>query len=183
MRDLFMATSPIQLDGPRIADALVGITLPILQAYAEAAAVCLARQGHGQAFALRVRGNLTADLKLRRRPLTDKMRRAHADFQEATEVGAVCLAFAVITQCTPYTVIERSFKGTGIDYWLGHRDEGPFYQNKARLEVSGILDGSESLIRSRIRQKKKQAEMGGRWEYPLHIIVIDFAEPQARTAS
>jgi hypothetical protein len=46
----------------------------------------------------------------------------------------------LIRQLTQFTVIERSRKGTGFDYWLGSEDEAgelPF-QNKVRLEVSGI---------------------------------------------
>ena len=49
-----------------------------------------------------------------------------------------------------YTVIHRSRKGTGFDYWLGdekNEDELPL-QSKARLEVSGIrrADAKESEL-------------------------------------
>jgi len=46
-------------------------------------------------------------------------------------------------------VIERSRKGTGFDYWLGSADEVgelPF-QNKVRLEVSGIGKADDSFER------------------------------------
>ncbi|MFN6464941.1 MAG: hypothetical protein RMZ41_024410 [Nostoc sp. DedVER02] len=46
----------------------------------------------------------------------------------------------LIRQLTEFTVIERSRKGTGFDYWLGSEEETgelPF-QNKVRLQVPGI---------------------------------------------
>src|ERR1035438_522994 len=39
-------------------------------------------------------------------------------------------------------VVLRSRKGTGFDYWLGKGGDAAFAA-KARLEVSGILDGGE----------------------------------------
>ena len=47
--------------------------------------------------------------------------------------------------------MERSAKGTGIDYWLGvGKDQRGVFQASARLEVSGILKGNESKINARL---------------------------------
>jgi len=49
----------------------------------------------------------------------DTILRTYADMQYTTEHGAVCLALMLTITYTPYTIIERSRKGTGFDYfWL-----------------------------------------------------------------
>ena len=60
---------------------------------------------------------------------------------------------------TKLTIIERSVKrkGFGFDFWLNSIDEKDIlFQRKARLEVSGIRQGSESIIQSRVNMKLKQ---------------------------
>jgi hypothetical protein len=49
-------------------------------------------------------------------------------------------AILLMRALTGYTVIERSRKGTGFDWWLGTEDN--LFQGKVRLEVSGILRGT-----------------------------------------
>ncbi len=84
----------------------------------------------------------------------------------------------LIDKLTPYTVIERSRKGTGFDYWLSTKDETdalPF-QNKVRLEVSGIRRGNDSRVRARVKQKIEQTNPSD-GVLPAYIIVIEFSRP------
>ncbi|MDZ8054165.1 MAG: hypothetical protein RMX68_017240 [Aulosira sp. ZfuVER01] len=81
---------------------------------------------------------------------------------------------------TKFIVIERSRKGTGFDYWLGSEDtagELPF-QNKVRLEVSGIRKADNSRIRARIKQKIEQTNPSD-GKFPAYIIVVEFSRPQS----
>jgi hypothetical protein len=50
------------------------------------------------------------------------------------------------------------------------------FQDKARLEVSGILEGSDSLIRSRVRQKKDQTKVSD-GQLPAYVIVVEYSKP------
>lgn len=75
-----------------------------------------------------------------------------------------------------YTVIERSRIGTGFDYWLGK--ESNLFQKKARLEISGILRGSNSDVKARIRQKLKQTNRSD-GVLPAYVIVVEFGHPLA----
>ena len=96
----------------------------------------------------------------------------------ATEHGAYGIACLLILDLTGLTVIQRSRKGTGFDFWLGDDEELPF-QNKARLEVSGIRQGDAARVAARVAQKKKQTGRSDGF-LPAYVIVVDFGTPLAR---
>ena len=61
---------------------------------------------------------------------------------------------------TEYTVYERSRKGTGFDYWLAPKGaEKPLFQDKARLEISGVRNGDDGVVSARAAKKMKQTEL------------------------
>ncbi len=106
------------------------------------------------------------------------MLRCWNDEEFTTEQAAYGIAFLIIRQLTDLTVIERSSKGTGFDYWLGTIDTAgtiPF-QNKVRLEVSGIRKGDDSRVKARVKQKKEQTKPSD-GKYPAYIIVVEFSTP------
>ena len=90
------------------------------------------------------------------------MRRTHNDLQDATEAGACGLAILLVQLFVGYTVVERSVKGTGFDYWLGSENDALF-QNKARLEASGILRGDQNGVQG-FGRGVPMAGRGGRIE-------------------
>ena len=74
-------------------------------------------------------------------------------------------------------VVLRSYKSTGIDYWLGNNDLSdvttaertmtstlqPLLEDddlivKGRMEVSGILNGDDQQVRARTRLKLRQSD-------------------------
>jgi hypothetical protein len=128
-----------------------------------------------------VKGSCEATFTARWPTVDEQVRRCWNDTQEATEQGASAVALLLIVQLTEYTVVERSKKGTGFDYWLGLQDEEdelPF-QNQARLEVSGILSGTRSAIMSRVRQKLNQVSVtDGTW--PAFVVVVEFSSPESQ---
>ena len=137
-----------------------------------------------QGVSLRVMGHVGGAYALSWPAIGDQDRRTWADSQEATEYGATAVAVLLAKQELGYAVVERAAKGTGIDYWLGHEDEGPPFQNKARLEVSGILraGGSaqevEAAVASRVRAKQRQMQPSS-GSLPACVIVVEFGSPLA----
>lgn len=73
---------------------------------------------------------------------------------------------------------QRSRKGTGFDYWLGDEADMPF-QNKARLEVSGIRNGDQKIIKARVREKLTQTEVSDKTRLPAYVVVVEFGRPVA----
>ena len=93
--------------------------------------------------------------------------------------AAYGVAILLILQLTTLTVIERSRKGTGFDYWLGSQDSTTMlpFQRMARLEVSGIRKGNRSQIKARVKQKTEQTGVSDAEGLPAYIIVVEFSRP------
>lgn len=164
----------------RITSGTPGIT-PVLGRYLfEACMVCLARQGHVcDNTSLAIQGDAEKSVKLIWDDVfDDQTNRAWQDQDEATEYGAICLAVLIVLDHTDYTVVERSVKGTGFDYWLGHETD-PLFQRKARLEVSGIFQGIDRVdarFRTKIEQTRRSDGMG----LPAFVCVVEFGTPLAK---
>lgn len=147
---------------------------------AEACAICLTDQGHNQGVIITIKGDFTDSFQLYWQDVTDQMLRCWNDKEYTTEQAAYGIAFLVIQQLTDYTVIQRSRKGTGFDYWLGKKtnsDDIPFEQT-VRLEVSGIRKGNDSRIKTRVKLKVEQVSPSD-GEFPAYIVVVEFSNPLA----
>jgi len=104
-----------------------------------------------------------------------------ADSQEATEYGGYGVAIVVALPLTGTDRVERSAKGTGIDYWMGGVTEGRgIFQHTARLEVSAILRGDDSKIRIRLNEKLIQTERSEHTGLPAYVVIVEFSRPEAR---
>ena len=156
------------------------ITEAIGATFAEAAGVCLESQGHSPGVQLIIRGDKSGDYTLEWTPVTlQAQTRAWNDTEEATEFGAAGIAILLAEKELGYVATYRSRKGTGFDYWLGDASDGPFSEHKARLEVSGIRQGNEGIIRARVRQKIDQIEQTDASPLPAYVIVVEFSHPIA----
>lgn len=154
-----------------------GLTQARIEDRAEAASVCLSENGHEGECQFKVRDldSLEHRIAASLIPVTQQMRQAHADLQEATEHGAEAIAFVLSLTFTPYTIVGRSRKGTGFDYWLGVRP----LDFAARLEISGILRGTRRDIEARIREKRRQIAKADELQLPAYICVVEFSIPSA----
>jgi hypothetical protein len=182
--------TPIRFDAARcdvlnlnaLADGMPGIT-PRVGAYlAEAAVACLEQERHGPDIGMRVDGEFEHRIRLQWSDFGDPEQRARAwgDGDVATEQGAYGIAALLVSGLTDYTVVERARKGPGFDYWLGRRDgDGLLFQDKARLEVSGVRRGDDQVIASRIRRKMKQIEPSDT-DLPGVVAVVEFGAPRTR---
>ncbi|MBI5676556.1 MAG: hypothetical protein HZC48_12170 [Nitrospirae bacterium] len=141
---------------------------------AQAASVCLEDQGHSIGVEFNVSGDFDEKYTIHWKEPTEQIRRCWNDYEVTTEHGAYGLAFLLVKNLTQFTVIERSRKGTGFDYWLGTEEQ--LFKNKARLEVSGIRCGDERLIKARLKQKINQTKPSD-GTLPAFIIVVEFSKP------
>ena len=142
--------------------------------------VCLHRNNHSDDTLLDLTGDTADTITLKWENYFDEqIDRAWKDQQDATEYGAVCISAMLVKECTDYTIIERSWKGTGFDYWLGFENEIPF-QKSARLEVSGIFqETAENTAEKRFQIKKKQTNQSDSSRLPAYISIIEFSNPKA----
>lgn len=150
-------------------------------AMVEAASVCLESQNHQQGVVLEVYGSYSEKISLFWNAVDLKTRQSWQNLAESVEEAAYGLAIAVIYQLTPLRVIKQSFKGSGFDYWLGEQDitNQPF-QEKARLEVSGILKGTTSQINQRQKEKINQTKQSDKLELPVFVIIVAFNAPKLK---
>ena len=88
------------------------------------------------------------------------------------------MAILLIRALTGYTVIERSRKGTGFDWWLGTEDN--LFQGEGRLEVSGILRGTTRRINSRIKARMGQTRQSDNLALTAYVVVVEFGTPRAK---
>ena len=149
---------------------------------ADAAAVCLEEQSHPVKITLQIDGMQTLTVELQRNMVDDTVRRFNADLEIATEYGAYGIAALLMPHLTQLTVIERSIKGRGFgfDFWLGSIDyPQTVFQRKARLEVSGIRQGSQSILRSRVNMKLEQISPSDAL-CPGYVCVVEFGTPRTR---
>ena len=160
----------------RLREGCPALTSDVGGSMAEAASICLEDRGHQITVNLHVRGDYNKVFVLHRMSATDQMRRCHNDLQDATEQGAYGVAILAVRELVNLTVVERSRKGTGFDYWLGDENDYPF-QNKARLEVSGILEGDQSIIDARVKQKIEQTTRSDATRLPSYVAVLEYSQP------
>lgn len=159
---------------------LLGLTPTWGKFLCEASTCCFEFHQHPSGVELKVKGVADKAFKVYwESELTDQACNAWNDPQELTEFGATGIAILLILELTGYTVIRRARKGSGIDYWLGHKNSEPPFQDTARLEISGILHGDNNAVKARVKQKKKQTEASDNTSIPVFIAVVEFSEPQS----
>ena len=165
---------------------------------AKAAAVCLESQQHEPGVQMSVRGISNKMYPVDWPISSPHSRRTRSDLQEATEDGAAGVAVLLAIREIGHTVILRSHKTTGIDYWLGDNDtasvsaaekrmteelqallEDDELIVRGRLEVSGILNGSNREIASRSKTKMGQTTRSASSALPAYVIVVEFGRPLA----
>ncbi|MEI6046675.1 MAG: hypothetical protein WCS37_20165 [Chloroflexota bacterium] len=154
---------------------------------AECCAVCLDNQNHSRGLIFKVAldkdGKEAQDFIIQDWVVvTEDLKRCWRDLNEATELAASGIAILLILKLTEFTTVERAVKTTGIDYWLGKKEDAGrnIFKRHARLEISGLLSGTESQIRSRVRYKLKQAQQSDYSMLPAFIIVVEFSNLLAR---
>ncbi len=145
---------------------------------AEASAFCLEYNNHTSATQMKLIGDIDAEVELKWNKLSKKVQNTHADIQDATEDGAVGIACGLINLVSggKLQVSQRSVKGTGFDYWVGEANSTSLFQNKSKLEVSGIIRGNNREVGYRTTQKIKQSKTSHN-NLKSFVIVVEFSKP------
>ena len=147
---------------------------------AEAAAVCFEDRSHASGVVIGVSCVDSKQFAIYWSAVTDQHRRTYNDLPEATEMGATGVAILIVRAVTGKKAIERSKKGTGFDYWVGDTDDDELiFSNKARLEVSGILNGTDTEIAGRLKKKNAQVQITDHLGVPAYVAIIEFGQPKA----
>jgi hypothetical protein len=151
-----------------------------MTSYAHDASVCFESQNHPEQFDMIGEGNFINTYQVVRYNVTDEMKRTSNDDEEATHYGAYAVAFIVASKELGIKAFERSKKGTGIDYWLGSKKD-LLFQNKMRLEVSGIRNGDNNQIQTRFNTKMNQSKKSDTSSIPAFIVIVEFSQPKTLT--
>ena len=169
------------LDLERIRDGFPGITPTFGETLLEACLVCLEKLDHKPGTTLSVFGDWNVEVELRwNTAVNERMRRTWNNHNEATEYAAVCLVTLLVNQLTPYMVLERADKNTGIDYWLMSKSTPEIEKASGRLEVSGIFSGTATQINRRFQMKLVQSDQSDAMNLPAIIGIAEFSRPQTR---
>lgn len=173
-----MPTIPLELNELR--KGMPGVTPIVGAALAEAAAVCLQEMEHSSGIEMKV-GGLEQAVQILWPEVDEQAFRAWRDEETATEYGACGIGVMLIKTFTDFTVIEQARKGTGFDYWLGHQEDEAVgvFEQKGRLEISGIRRGTEQEVKRRVREKIQQTNPSDFQGLPAYVSVVEFGTPRA----
>jgi hypothetical protein len=151
--------SDFMCDLVRLEQGFPGVSLAWGNLLAEAGKLCLGYHNHVPGVKLEVAGAIPAVVHLFwNTSLSQQQSCSWADEQEMTEFGACGVAILLMLELTGLAVVRRARKGTGVDYWLAPSDAAIPFQDAARLEVSGILNGGQSDIKARVSKKMRQTQ-------------------------
>ena len=180
MKLLPPSVSPIGLLLRSLGTGRAGLSPAFGESLAEAASVCLDERGHSSPTELSLSGAYDATADLGWDAPTGQQKRCWNDDEEATEQGAYGIASLLVEQCG-LEVVQRSKKKTGFDFWLGEiGGDRRLFQGLSRLEVSGIRDGSDAAVKSRVKSKMTQTETSDVLGLPAVVVVVEFGAPRAR---
>ena len=173
-----------QIDLESLALGVPGISPARGAGMVEAATVCMEKESHVSGVTMTVDGDHERKVSVCWNVLAnpEQSARTWADPQEATENGAAGVAAVLVPLLTGLEIVNRSRKGTGFDYWLGQEDGETknFLRNHARLEVSGIQNGSERDIKARVAKKERQTRQSDSMPLPAYVTVVEFGTPRSR---
>lgn len=156
------------------------LSVSSVNAWAEAAAICLNECSHGAGVTMSVVGiPQTTEVLLDVPEVDESMRRTHRNLKPAAEKGAEAVVASLIHDLTDDIFIEQAVDHTGIDYWIARRDDAPLFQNTTRIEISGILrESASNTVEYRIRKKRERLDKYPD-EWPAKIAVVEFSAPKA----
>jgi hypothetical protein len=180
-----------------LSKGLPGVTEESGKVYLQQISVCLDNQNHNWGVTLTVlyKEDVEAETLFRRKDatihkftlpdwltVTDQMQRNHGqDLPYTCEQAAYGIAFLLILELTDYTIIRKSVKTTGVDWYLGFKnDPNNLFQDAGRLEVSGLLyESANNTLRSRAKIKLKQTSPTDSKDLPVYVIISEFGKPEA----
>ena len=169
---------PKQINLARFAAGTARLSPEYCRFVAAACALKLKQHGHPQPAKLTVNGIFDETIDVSWEHPDPRTHQSFGD--KATEFAGECIGIAICEKLTDFNVVERSYIGTGFDFWLGKKKD-PLFQRKARLELSGIDEGGNADIEARVRRKESQISAGlGSKAGGALIIVSEFRRSVAK---
>jgi hypothetical protein len=171
-----------QADLARLAAATPGLSPAFAGSLAEAAAVCLESCGHRPGVKIFLEGDCQGTYELLWEPAADTARQWLADPPLTTEWGAVAITLSILVELTGFTRLERARTGSGFDYWIGS-GSGDLFERMTRLEISGIMHGSDTQVRQRMSYKVAQLDGARNPNFSSIVAIVEFGRPELRLGS
>jgi len=175
----------LHLTHPRIPDDLSPF-------WTRSAAVCLNRHDHPSpvSFVVSTRDDTARTYDAEWDSPTDDQVRALDNEENTTEYGAYCVALAAAFAHLGRMALRRTGAGTGADWWLvpatadtsGSREYDLDRPDLAKLEVSGVDAGSDSVMAKRLDEKVAQVRRGRVPVQERYAGVVGFRVPEVRFA-
>ena len=159
--------------------SITAISPAVGAALAEVGGVCMESQGHERGVALTVRGYHKNCYAVVWPCITEQSRLTWNDPENATEYGAVGVAVLIAKAITGYEIVRQSRKGTGFRLLDGEDVPMKGFANKAGLEISGIREGDNRIIRKRVNEKLRQTDRPDDPKLEIYVIVVEFGAPIA----
>jgi hypothetical protein len=129
----------------------------------------LKQHGHGRPATLLIEGAYNETISVK---WEDPDPRTELSLGEkAIEFAGECIGILLSEKLTEFNVVERSWIGTGFDFWLGMKKD-PLFQRKARLEISALDHGGNADIDGRVKKKQAQVDKGSHSTSGSALIVV-----------
>lgn len=158
-----------------LSDRHPGLTPSVADTLCEAAGVCLSRHASPPSEITLLNNGDPKLCSLEWTEPDTRTKRAWANEIDTTELGACGVSLAAVELERGLVTVGRAETQTGADYYValpGHSGED--LEDCIRLEVSGVDKGNQSIIRSRLSQKIKQARAGDS-NLPAIAAVVGFS--------
>ncbi len=151
----------------------------------EVSCVCLSRY-HSPPVSVDVQSNrndvsTSTSYSVEWSPPTPKMSASYAYESTATEFGAYCLVLAAVENEWGLVALRRAETGTGADYYLipianaaQLQVQELDFETALRLEVSGLGNGTNTMLEARLNTKIQQA-VNGNSNLPALVGVVGFS--------
>jgi hypothetical protein len=151
-----------------------GLTEALCRSYAEAAFVCFSRH-HEPPVTLSLEREDNHVNQVVNFPVPgDRIRNAHANEIDATEMGAYGVSLAAVEAVAGLVAVRRAETLTGADWYIAHGDTNiDDLEECIRLEVSGVSAGTSNDIKRRLREKITQAARG-KSNLPAMAAIVGF---------
>lgn len=162
-----------------------GVNREMLAYHSQAAALCLQKQGHNSPKEGKVGGDWSGPMSISWKRKEQKSLENVWENEHATELGATVIALSLVAHKN-YKVSKRaqrrdSNRRTGFDYWLENNSNNPSgFEDRVRLEVSGILRGTGGQINQRVREKAKRIQRLDNPDYRAIILIVEFSNPRVQ---
>ena len=154
-----------------------GLTEFLCKSLAEAAEVCLYRH-HEPPVNIDVEYRDHQSSRTLNWSVPDEVaKKAHNNSNDATEDGAYSVSLAVLEVEVGLVTYGRTKTKTGADWWVGPPGGSLDldFEDKIRLEVSGIDAGSLAQFQQRLRSKIQQT-IDGNSDTPAIAAIVEFKE-------